>query len=90
MWVLRLLRMGVMMVLMDKIKVIMGVGMVLRGNDADGGGSHLPGSVIGSRLTEEIQITYTVCQLRQLCSHCFVSAKAPPQRPPEHFSRHRG
>lgn len=77
-------------VMTDMIKMIMGVGMVLRGNDADVGGSHLPGSVIGSSLMEEIQIAYTVCQLRQLCSHCFVSVKAPPQRPPEHFSQHQG
>lgn len=67
------------------------------GNSAKGmvgargaGGSHFLGSVIGSRLTEEIQIAYTVCQLRQLCSHCFVSVKAPLQRPPEHFSQHWG
>lgn len=31
MWVLWLLRMGVMVVLMDKIKMIMGVEIVLRG-----------------------------------------------------------
>lgn len=38
MWVLLQSRMGVMVVMTDMIKMMMGVGMVLRGNDADGGG----------------------------------------------------
>lgn len=38
MWAMLLLPMGVMVVVMDTIKLIMGVGVVLRGNDDDGDG----------------------------------------------------